>query len=76
MWGIENPAKVFSYVHTSTNSEFEFVAVINTDKYNSFPAEDRVALEKLDNIEITDVKIKTPDNPSVLKQAKLITLCR
>ena len=76
MWGIENPAKVFSYVHTPANSEFEFVAVINTDKYNSFPAEDRAALEKLDNIEIADVKIKTPDNPSVLKQAKLITLCR
>jgi hypothetical protein len=74
--GSENLAKIFLYVHTPTNSEFEFVAVVNIDKYNSFPAEGRATLENLDNIKISDIKIKTPDNPSVLKQAKLITLRR
>ena len=47
MWGIENPAKVFSYTYTPSNNDFEFVAIINTDKYNSFPNVDRSALEKM-----------------------------
>jgi hypothetical protein len=76
MWGIENPTKVFSYVYTPANAEFEFAAIINTDKYNSFPSEDRATLENLTEVNISDVRIKTPDNPSVLKQAKLITLVR
>ena len=78
MWGIENPAKVFSYVYTPINTEFEFVAVINTEKYNSFPKEDREIIEKLarDNFKISDVEIKSPDNPAILKQAKLITFYR
>lgn len=75
MWGIENPAKVFSYIYTPTNTQFEFVAIINTEKYNSFPLVDRTNLEKQINTDfkITAVKIKTPDNPSILKPAKLIT---
>jgi hypothetical protein len=74
MWGIENPAKVFSYVYAHTNSQFEVAAIINDDKYNSFPAGDRATLEKMvsASFKITDIKIKTPDNPSILKQAKLI----
>jgi len=78
MWGIENPSKVFAYVYTPAGTEFEFAAIINTDKYNSFPVGDRNALEQLtrNGLEIRDIKIKTPDNPSVLKTAKLITLNR
>lgn len=78
MWGIENPSKVFSYVYIPENSQFEFAAILNTEKYNSFPEADRSAVEKMvnKNFKISDVKIKTPDNPSVLKQAKLITLSR
>ena len=78
MWGIENPAKVFSYVYTPINTDFEFVAIINDEKYNSFPSEDRTALEALvsDSFKITDIRIKTPDNPSNMKDAKLITLNR
>jgi hypothetical protein len=88
MWGIENPARVFSYIYTPSNAQFEFTAIINTDKYNSFSNEQRMKLELLmstnynfkDNTShkggISDVKIKMPDNPSVLKSAKLITFCR
>ena len=47
MWGIENPAKVFSYVYTPSNNDFDFVAIINTEKYDSFSIGDRSALEKL-----------------------------
>ena len=78
MWGIENPAKVFSYVYTPSNAHFEFVAIINAEKYNSFPIDDRIALEKLEDdcFRISDIKIKEPDNPSNMKDAKLIILRR
>jgi len=75
MWGIENPAKVFSYVYNPINTQFEFTAIINTDKYNSFHAGYREGLEKLvsNDFKISDISIKTPDNPAILKRAKLIT---
>ena len=78
MWGIENPAKVFSYVYTPSDAFFEFVAIINAEKFNSFPIDDRIALEKLEDdcFSISDIKIKEPDNPSKLKDAKLIILRR
>ena len=78
MWGIENPAKVFSYIYRPTGAKFEFVAVINNEKYYSFPIEDRTKIESLlsSNLKISDVKIKTPDNPSILKDAKLITFSK
>jgi len=78
MWGIENPVKVFSYAYTPSNNDFEFVAIINIDKYNSFANDDRKALEKLvnDSFTISDIKIKEPDNPCKLKDAKLIIFRR
>jgi len=78
MWGIENPAKVFSYIYKPSNADFEFTAIINTEKYNSFPSADREKLESMTNdcFSLSDVNIKSPDNPSVLKSAKLITFTR
>lgn len=78
MWGIENPSKVFSYIYTPSNSQFEFTGIINTEKYYSFPVDDIENLEKLvgKTFKISDVKIKTPDNPSILRPAKLITFSR
>jgi len=62
MWGIKNPAKVFSYVYSPTKARFEFAAIINTEKYYSFPLAHRDNLEKLigENFTISDVKIKHP----------------
>jgi hypothetical protein len=78
MWGIDNPENVFSYIYTPPNKQFEFAAVINTEKYNQFPLEDRERLEGLvgADFEISNVDIKVPDNPAELKQAKLITFHR
>jgi len=88
MWGIENPSKVFSYVYTPQDSDFEMVAIINDDKYFSFSDEERLKFQILmstnhnfkDDADhrctIEDIKIKTPDNPSILKPAKLITFRR
>lgn len=76
MWGIENPMKVFDYVYKKDASKtFNFMAIINNEKYNSLKYTDE--LENLaatnPDLLITDIQIKTPDNPAALKAAKLIT---
>lgn len=76
MWGIENPFSVFDYVYKRDyNKKFNFMALINNDKYYSF--DNYYDLENLcagvEELQITDVKIKNPNNPAQLKSAKLIT---
>ncbi len=78
MWGIENPARTFSYIlPNNTNTSFELNAIINSDKYSSFPQSERSSIkeltEKENSLGIKDVEIKIPDNPARLKLAKLIT---
>jgi hypothetical protein len=76
MWGIDNPMKAFSYVYSrSNNGAFNFMALINHEKYKSFEntGELEQLAKKTDGLNISDVEIKTPDNPAVLKHAKLIT---
>lgn len=76
MWGIENPFKVFEYVFTRDfNKNFNFMAIINLKKYSSLNNSSK--LEELANInnklKIQNIKIKNPDNPAKLNDAKLIT---
>lgn len=76
MWGIENPFGVFDYIYKRDRSKkFNFMAVVNDDKYYSFDNYDRLEklCETVENLEITSVKIKNPNNPAQLKNAKLIT---
>lgn len=76
MWGIENPFSVFNYVYKRDYSKkFNFMAIINNEKYYSFDNYNQLEeLCKINNaLEIENVKIKNPNNPAQLKQAKLIT---
>ena len=78
MWHIDNPIKVFSYIYQpKKNASFNMMTLINVEKYSTFSDKDRNELEKaakdLENLVIKDVKIKCPDNPAKLKDAKLIT---
>lgn len=76
MWGIENPIKVFDYIYERDNTkQFNFIALINEDKYNSFLNKEELEnLEKENKyLEIKNVKIKNPNNPAQLRSAKLIT---
>ena len=76
MWGIENPVKVFDYIYKRDDSkQFNFMALINEDKYLSFSnTKELEDLEKENkNLEIKNVRIKNPNNPAQLKKAKLIT---
>ncbi len=78
MWHIQNPMKTFSSIYNENpNNSFNFMAIINDEKYQSFEDDIRKTFEneiiKNNNFNMIDVKIKEPDNPSNLKGAKLIT---
>jgi len=76
MWGIENPIKVFDYiVPTEQNPDFFVNAILLKEKYLSFPEKDRKNIENLvgDNFSIKDIKIKSPNNPAKLLEAKLLS---
>lgn len=75
MWILQNPWKVFEYVTSlDTGKEFEFCAIINKVKYESFPEYE--ALEKLvgkkEGLAINDIEIKDPNNSKSLIAAKMI----
>ncbi|CAA6798608.1 MAG: Type II site-specific deoxyribonuclease() [uncultured Sulfurovum sp.] len=75
MWHIENPNKTFNYVYEYDDSKaFQLMALMTKDKYESLPCDDREAVEGLDvdGVEVLDVKIKNPDNPVRLMEAKLL----
>ncbi len=76
MWGIENPWKVFSYVYSRTfEKDFSFMCIINEDKWNSmenaFVLYDLV--KETETLKIKDIRIKNPNNPANLRNAKLVT---
>jgi len=75
MWHIENPIKVFDYVtEVDKDNGLTVNAIMLKEKYDSFPAEDRKNLENISggNFSISDIKIKSPNNPAKLLDAKLI----
>lgn len=77
MWHIQNPFKTFNYVYTfDKNKQFNFLAIIAESKYLSFPNEDRQALENIPQIKISDKMIKDPNNPAIMRKAKVITFSR
>ncbi len=76
MWGIYHPFKVYDYLFKHSNAnQFELLAIIPTDKYESFP--NRQILEKLsredENLKIQDSQVKNPNNTMDLINIKLIT---
>ena len=78
MWHIENPIKIFTYIYKiDSKNEFNFMALINSEKYLQFLDSDRTAFEKMikenPRISMKEVKIKNPNNPAGLKNAYLIT---
>ena len=76
MWGIENPFTTFNYIYKRDfTKSFNFMAVINSKKYYSFNNyEELEILEKnMELLKIEDVKIKNPNNPALMTDAKLIS---
>jgi len=74
MWSIENPLKVFENLcKLEGGNKLNLFALMRKEKYLSFPKEDIKDLENNKNISVKDVKIRDPNNPAKLIEAKLIT---
>ena len=75
MWHIDNPNKTFSYIYEyDENAEFQCIVLLQKEKYYTLPDADKEAIEALNNdkISVKDVKIKNPNNPVQLVDAKLL----
>ncbi|MEJ2437425.1 MAG: NgoPII family restriction endonuclease [Sulfurovaceae bacterium] len=73
MWHIDNPNKIFDYVyHYDAERDFQLICLMKLDKYNSLPSADREAVENRSNVSVSDVRIKNPNNPVQLVDAKLL----
>lgn len=74
MWGIENPWRVFNYVYRRDISKrFTFMCIINEEKWSSFKNTRLITSLSIPGFKIENVRIKNPDNPARLVNAKLIT---
>ncbi len=75
LWHIDNPNKIFSYIYTYEDTkDFQLICLMKKEKYNSLPSEDKEYIENInnDNVEIQDIRIKNPNNPVQLIDAKLL----
>lgn len=75
MWHIDNPNKTFNYIYTyDTTKKFQLICLMRKEKYDSLPNEDKELIENIDNenVEIQNIKIKNPNNPIQLIDAKLL----
>jgi signal peptidase I len=75
MWAIQNPRKVFEYLIPKSNyTNFQVVAIIPLNKYNSFPQNSLRKIENLDSddLVISNGTVKDPNNPARIIDVKLI----
>jgi len=75
MWHIDNPNKIFNYIYTYDDTkDFQLICLLTKEKYNSIDIEDRRVLENIENRNVTieNIRIKNPNNPSQLIDAKLL----
>lgn len=74
MWQIENPRKVYDYLHEKTTSSFELVTIIPIEKYESFNDASRARIEAINDPHFTieNALVKDPNNPAKLISCKLI----
>ncbi len=79
MWHIANPLNVFkSTAPIKIENKLTVHALMLREKYVSFSEHDRLKIEKLqsDVFNISDVRIKSPNNPAKFLNAKLFTYVR
>ena len=73
MWSIENPINVFGDICQLGAGRFYLFALLRKEQYASYPKEDRAEIEANQCVVIKRVKIKDPNNPVKLVEAKLIS---
>jgi len=75
MWHIDNPLKVFGdNREVEDKYTFSLTCIMRKTKYQSFSEADINDITKNENLSVTDIKIKDPDNPAKLIDATLITM--
>lgn len=75
MWHIDNPNKTFNYIYTYDDTkDFQLICLMKQEKYDSLSSDDKETIENIenDNVEIQDIRIKNPNNPIQLIDAKLL----
>jgi len=75
MWHIENPNKIFDDIYTYDDTkDFQLICLMKKEKYDSLPREDIDTIETIENknVEVQDIRIKNPNNPIQLIDAKLL----
>ncbi len=73
MWQIQNPLKIYQeYCKIEDHDQFHLFVLLRKEKYDSFPQEDITRLESNQKLVAKDIKIKDPNNPAKLVNAKLI----
>jgi len=75
MWGIKAPAKLFEKEIGNLSNDFTVAVIMRETKYNSFSEKERDEIEK-SKFEIENTKIKDPDNPAKLLDAKVLVYRR
>ena len=75
MWHIDNPIKVYKDFYEADDSNiFSLACIMREDKFEVQKTIDKENLISHKSITISNIKIKNPDNPANLLNAKLITL--
>jgi hypothetical protein len=74
MWQIQNPTKVFSDLCSiDKQKKFNLITIMRKDKYDTYPQSDIKKLEGTKGISVKNIKIREPNNPAKLIDAKLIS---
>lgn len=79
MWSIKHPLKLFKDIYQrDTSKEFNFMALINQDKYDTLNYTDELEelVGQVEGLSIKDVDIKNPNNTEEVRAAKLITFSK
>jgi len=74
MWHIQNPRKLFAYLHGKAENDFELICIVPLSKYNTFGGESRKKIENLNvqGFSIKDVEVNDPNNLANKIPSKLI----
>ena len=76
MWMIRNPLvlfkEFFGYNPNKPSREFSLFAIISAAKYSSFSKASRKKAERMESLEIKDIRVTDPNNISKSIDAKLI----
>ncbi len=77
MWLLAPPKQAFEEVYKyDAKAEFQLVAIVSQEKYNSFAEASRTKIEGKRGINISDIAVKNPNDADKMIAAKLISITK